>query len=228
MSPARRRVPPLIHIPPPQVSIDPLIALWPKGQQIIRVYDTNSPAAASSFYAGTPDRPGRFHPFKPAGKRKALPVLYGADTLEGAISETVFHDVPVRGTKIVDATKFQHRMAVTLSPTRELRLADLTGPGLGRIGVSRPELIDSGPRSYGQTAIWARAIHAHAEHLDGLLWVSRQYDRSRALVLFGDRVDPAEIPQDPLSVPLPLRIGSGLEHVLTMADDALITITGLD
>ena len=155
-------------------------------------------------------------------------MIYGAASLEGAISETVFHDVPVRGTKTVDASKFQHHLAVTVAPTRHLNLADLTGPALTRMGVSRAELIDSDSRGYGETAAWARAIHHHRAHFDGLLWISRQYDRVQTLMLFGDRVTPAELPQHPSSVPTSLRIGSGLDKLLTLADAALITVTGLE
>lgn len=223
-----RQIPPAIFVPEPSANIDPLPFLWPAGEQIVRVYNSNSPAAASSFYAGTDDRPGRFNPFKPARKRKSVPVIYGADRLEGAISETVFHDVPVRGTRIVDATRFQHHLAVSLSPERDLSLADLTGLGLGRIGVSRGELIDSDPRSYPQTVLWARAIHDHSARFDGLMWVSRQFDRSRAVMLFGDRVTPDELPQDDFSIPTALRIGAGLDEVLALAADAGITVTGLE
>ena len=42
----------------------------------------------------------------------------------------------------------------------DLLLADLTGPGLHRIGTSRGRLLDGGPRSYRQTALWAKAVHA--------------------------------------------------------------------
>ena len=37
----------------------------------------------------------------------------------------------------------------------DLRLADLTGYGLRRLGATRAEIIDSDPRSYPHTACWA-------------------------------------------------------------------------
>ena len=43
-------------------------------------------------------------------------------------------------------------MAITLTATRDLRLADLTGYGLRRLGGTRAEIIDSDPRSYPHTA----------------------------------------------------------------------------
>ena len=37
-------------------------------------------------------------PSPPTAPAAPMPVLYGADDLAGALAETVFHDVPVRGT----------------------------------------------------------------------------------------------------------------------------------
>ncbi|HET7326208.1 MAG TPA: hypothetical protein VFJ14_02885, partial [Nocardioidaceae bacterium] len=74
-----------------------------------------------------------------------------------------------------------------------LRLVDLTSEGLRRLDVSRARLIESDARCNAETAAWAQALHAHREHVDGLTWVYRQDDTSRALVLFGDRVEVAEL-----------------------------------
>ena len=46
-------------------------------------------------------------------------------------------------------------------------------------------------------------------------------------MLFGDGVNEAEMSIDPKTVPVPLRIGPGLDHVLLLADEANITITGI-
>jgi len=75
------RVPPPTPVPPFPPDADPLIGVWPAGKDIVRVYDAlYSPRR---FWAGTPTRPGRFHPFTPAGAPG--PVLYGSDRLAGAI-----------------------------------------------------------------------------------------------------------------------------------------------
>jgi hypothetical protein len=67
---------------------------------------------------------------------------------------------------------------VELRPTRPLRLVDLTSVGLGRLGLTRVELIESGPRHYRRTAAWTRTLHAHPEHVDGLLWVCEIAERA--------------------------------------------------
>ena len=217
------RVPPPIRVPPFPSDADPLIGVWPAGRGIVRVYDALY--SLRGFWTGTPTRPSRFHPFTPTGAPGPVPVLYGSDRLAGAISETVFHDVPVRGTKHVPRATLRRKLAITLTATRDLRLADLTGYGLRRLGATRAEIIDSDPRSYADTARWAHGLHAHREHLDGIQLVSRQYDTALALILFGDRVQETELDIAPNAIPMPLALGAGFDNVQDLADQADITIT---
>ena len=93
---------------------------------------------------------------------------------------------------------------ITLIATRDLRVADLTGYGLRQLRATRAEIIDSDPRSYPHTARWAHGMHAHREHLDGIQWVSRQYDTALALILFDDRVQETELDIAPAAIPMPL------------------------
>jgi hypothetical protein len=190
-----------------------------------RCYEVNY--GAPQFSGGDPAHRGRFHPFTSVATAAAVEVLYGADDVDGALSETVFHDVPVRGDKRVPYAKLVHRLVVELVATRDLVLVDLTSPGLSRLRLSRGELIESDARSYPQTAAWARALHGHPEHVDGLTWVSRQHDTSRALVLFGDRVQLSQLEAAPGAVPLALGAGAGLDAVCEAANRADITVTGL-
>jgi hypothetical protein len=205
--------------------LDPLLTEWEAGRKLHRCYDVNW--GSRDFYAGDDAHPGRFHPFIPHGYTQPLPVLYGADDFDGAVFETVFHDVPIHGVKRVPHAKLVHRLVVVLAATRTLTLVDLTSEGLRRLELESHELTTCGPRTYPDTAAWARALHAHAEHIDGLLWVSRQHNTSIALVLFGDRVaaDDLEVAAD--EVPLTLGIGRGLDLVAAAAARVGITITGL-
>ena len=229
MKPTRRPViPPPIAVPAPPsdvTALDPLLESWPAGKTLRRCFD--AAWGSRQFYAGDQAHRGRFHPLRPVGRATDLPVLYAADSQIGALSETVCHDVPVRGVKVVPYAKLWHRLIVDLEPVRELRLVDLRTLGLRRLGVSRVELIESDPRSYADTAAWARALHDHPIAVDGLLWVSRQHDSSEAVVLFGDRVDSGELRLVPGHVPLVLGEGSGLDLVSRVADDAGITIANL-
>lgn len=227
-TPPTRRVPPPTIVPAPPAdpaSLDPLLYVWASGTGLVRCYDVNW--GSRDFHAGDAGHRGRFSPFRAAVQGDNLPVLYAANDLAGALSETIFHDVPARGTKHVPIAKLRHRLAVTLVADRDLRLVDLTSDGLRRLDLSRAELIESDARTYSSTAAWARTLHAHPEAFDGLTWVSRQRDTSRAVIIFGDRVAKDSLSVSADEIPLPLALGAGLERVLELADRADITITGL-
>ena len=101
-------------------------------------------------------------------------MLYGAGDvdgalIDGALSETVFHDVPIRGSKQLAHAQLVHRLVVALVARRDLILVDLTSDGLRRLGPTRGELIEFDSPSYPQTAAWARTLHDHSARVDGLL-----------------------------------------------------------
>lgn len=136
---------------------------------------------------------GRFHPFKDTSGN-VISTLYAADQIEGSLSETLFHDIPVRGPlKVVLRERLKPLGVSILAPLRDLALLQLHGFGLHRLGVSREELIATDPEQYSRTILWARALHACRPDADGLVWVSRQHDRSLCLILFGDRVKPEDL-----------------------------------
>ena len=207
-------------------ALDPLVTIWPAGEPIHRCFDVAW--GSRDFYRGDDQHRGRFSPLVPVAADGALPVLYGASDEIGALSETVLHDVPVRGAKQVSYPYLRHRLLVPLASRRDLALVDLTSHGLSRLGLAHSELVESGSRSYPATTEWARALHAHPAGVDGLVWVSRQSNTSRALVLFGDRVSVDDLVVVPDRVPMTVGAGAGLELVLDIADRAGITITGLD
>jgi RES domain len=152
-----------------------------------------------------------------------VPTLYAADQAAGAISETVFHDVPVEGpNKRVRMSRFETVLLSTLAPRRELRLVRLHGHGFHRLWVSRSKLIESEADCYPQLAPWGQALHDCPADADGLLWRSRQYDDSYACLLFGDRVGRRELKV--VAPSLPLVLGRGLELVEELAEDAEITL----
>jgi hypothetical protein len=152
-----------------------------------------------------------------------MPTLYGAESFEGALSETIFHDVPVAGpSRQILISSLTPWLRSTIAPTRPLRLADLRGFGLARLGTTRAALIDSPAREYPATAQWAKALYECPQQPDGILWISRQYDRSAAFILFGRRVPRRELRV--IEPPRPLAIGAGLEDVLASAEAAGILI----
>jgi hypothetical protein len=165
---------------------------------------------------------GRFHPFADRGGH-GVPTIYGSSTLDGALSETLFHNVPVRGPrKAIRRSSLTAMLVSVLVPLRDLTLVQLHGHGLRRLEVSRAELIESDSAHYPQTVHWARALHAASDRIDGLVWVSRQHDTAFALVLFGDRVRRVDL--DVVEPPLPLYLGAGFDEVQRAAGEAGIII----
>jgi hypothetical protein len=166
---------------------------------------------------------GRFHPFTDLAGKGAVPVLYAADDLDGCLSETIFHNVPVTGRdKRVGRFSLEEMVVSTLTCERELTLVQLFGFGLRRLGMSRLELIESGADDYRATAAWARSFYTSSRSIDGLIWVSRQKDDSRALVLFGDRVARSSLKID--RHPLALYVSPGFDEVQQAAEKAGILI----
>jgi hypothetical protein len=172
--------------PTPPVDIGKLVTrmTWPKGRVIHRIH--------LDLYVADEFNPGvkgnaRFSPIKDAAGA-SIPTLYGGDTIQCAAMETVFHDVPfAAGLKTFDKAKLIGQMISMVVPTRDLIVADLSSTALRKLGVGRNQLIDTEKDLYPHTRAWAESIHAQCPDVEGLCWVSRQDDRARAVVLFGDR-----------------------------------------
>ena len=204
--------------PPSPDSLHPLLFTWEKDRLLFRCHNVRFGPAQFNPGLGS----GRFHPFRDA-YGNAVPTLYAAEDLEGAFSETVFHNVPARGPgKRVKTAGLSPLVTSTLACDRDLRLAQLFGFGLRRLGLTRLKLIEVAKRQYPRTAAWAQALHGCGERIDGLIWVSRQNDGARSVILFGDRVPSSSLRSIDLS--LPLKDGPGYEAILNAADRAGILL----
>jgi len=205
--------------PPDPATLEPLTARWKKNQLFFRVH--------SSAYGATEFNPGRgkgrFHPFSDVDGN-AIPTLYGANSIDGALSETVFHDVAIdpRRMRRIFRERLKTLLLSALVPTRRLTLIDLRGYSLNALGLHRSQLLDSGAAAYHQTVRWARALHQAALTADGLLWRSRQYDTADALLLFGDRVERQDLKV--AEAPRPLYSGAGFRLIKEAAKLARIAI----
>jgi hypothetical protein len=203
--------------PPPPSDLDPLIHEWESGRRIVRCHSLRFRASEFNTTAAA----GRFRPVRRRGR--IVGTLYGAEDDAGAISETAFHDVPVRtGPPLVRLSALASMVISTLAARRILRLASLHGHGLRRVRATRAELIESDADEYPALAAWGQALHDCPAQLDGIVWRSRHYDDAYALVLFGDRVRGREL--DVVEPPLPLALGRGLERLYVLAERAGITL----
>jgi RES domain len=199
----------------------PRLHLWPAEQPIVRCH--NNEMGATEFNTTSASR--RFRPVQNAGGA-VVPTIYGADLDDGALSETVFHDVPTRGPGRRILRKALVPMVMSaITPVRDLRLVELHGAGLGRLGVAHDELIETGAKQYPRTALWGQALYNHTDGFDGLIWRSRQFNDSLAMMLWGDRVARfADLRPHPAAPPVPLFAGTGFEKVRELAEAAGITI----
>jgi hypothetical protein len=113
----------------------------------------------------------------------------------------------------------------TITPLRGLRLAELHGAGLGHLGATHGELIETGAKQYPRTALLGQAVYDHAAGVDGLIWRSRQFNDSFALMLWGDRLARlTDLAPHPGIAPVPLYAGEGFETVRELAEAVRITI----
>ena len=151
-------------------------------------------------------------------------MLYGASTLDGALSETIFHDIPLTGERRLAASALMPLQASTLQALRSLRLIDLRGFGLTRLGISRRLLIDTDADQYPATRAWAAALYETVSEADGMIWIARHHDLSESLLLFGTRVARRDL--EVIASPRPLApAGTVDSSVLTAATAAGIMIT---
>lgn len=171
-------------VPPDQLHVT--LTSLAKGDVLHRVH--LSRYRADQFNAGLHGN-ARFSPIQNE-HGDPIPTLYGGTTLECALMETVFHDVPhTAGFKSFDKDKLLEQLHSMLQIRQVLQLADLASVPLRKLGVTRKQLIDTEKDQYPFTRKWAALIYRQCPQVQGLSWVSRQDDSARAFMLFGDRID---------------------------------------
>ncbi len=141
-----------------------------------------------------------------------VPTLYAARDDDTALVESLFDDVPLKGTRQLARAALADRVLSRLAPVRELRL----------ITVRDRELIEAPASGYRSTADWAEALHDAAPEADGLIWMARRGSDRPAMVLFGDRIAAGELTVT--SPPMALWHGPGLELVEEAAMRAEIAL----
>jgi hypothetical protein len=137
----------------------------------------------------------------------------------------VFHDVPADANGFaVPRIALLGPLRTVLIPRRPLNLVDLTGWAHKRLKLPGRALVECEPPEYPITAEWGQRFHQLAKGPDGLYWRSRQYDRSFAIMLFGDRVAATDL-EIVLDDTIALWQGEGYDEVLAAAEAAGIAIT---
>jgi RES domain len=177
----------------------------PAGTRFVRVHDPDFDGSAFNPGFGAPTRFAPIH--RPDGA--AIPTLYGGSTLECAVHESLFHDLPHDApSKFIRLDKVTSRAISYIETTSELVLASLHEPDLNKLGLTRAHLIDTSRADYAVTARWAEAFHHASADVAGLAWTSRRCDPEQAHVLFADRVPPGT-----LAVYDRVEIGASASHL---------------
>jgi hypothetical protein len=173
---------------PPADLPEPNRAVLPTGSMLHRVHLSDFAGASFNPCRG---RPTRFAPIRRADGA-CVPSLYAGSSLDAAIFETVFHDIPaqarLKSVPKQDVLARSHSILVTV---RDQALVELRTPDLKKWGLDRHELVSAPAAHYDRTARWAEAIHRRFDDVDGLVWTSNQCDPADAMLFFGDRVDNA-------------------------------------
>jgi hypothetical protein len=108
-------------------------------------------------------------------------VLYVARDAHGAFIETFGHDTG--RTPFVTENELRSRELSMVRASRTLRLVDLRGAGLARMGADA-ELTNG--TDYDLTRRWSLALHDHPRKPDGILYRAR-HDPSRTCAAIFDR-----------------------------------------
>ncbi|WP_338849941.1 RES family NAD+ phosphorylase [Massilia sp. W12] len=106
---------------------------------------------------------------------------YFALSLDVALAETVLHDaIPCDGLFHIAAVELRQRWLFQFEG-ENLRLADLTGAALKRMGAHAGL---GGSADYAVTRQWALGVFQNPAEYDGLLYMSRHVNTGKAVVLF--------------------------------------------
>lgn len=131
-------------------------------------------------------------------KKHRFGTCYFGLSLAVAFAETVLHDeLPVNGKFTMTWEKLEALYVVRFSGA-VLTLADLTGVALKRSGADS-SISTACPYDLPQR--WSVAIHKHPQKVDGILYMSRQLNSEKAVVVFDRARRKVRRPQ---SVPLPM------------------------
>jgi hypothetical protein len=144
--------------------------------------------SAAEFHPGGRGS-ARFSPIE-SSKGTPVPTLYLASTLDGALMESVFREVPTPpGEYILDLDRLRDAQMVAscLRVDRRLRLVDLSTKGLKRLGLTRARIVDTSVLEYARTRAFSARLH-HTTKAQGLVWTSKQDDNAKAYLLYGDRI----------------------------------------
>lgn len=135
----------------------------------------------------------RFSPFDGATTGARVASMYLAESLEAALLETSFHDVPIAPPREVNVSALLGMAHAQVKLPTDLSIADLRDASLNTLGIDRSALASSPREHYPCTRKVAKSIHSSMSGVAGIIWHSRQAEinqrpAAKVLVVFADRV----------------------------------------
>lgn len=146
----------------------------------LRTVDPSSLFRLSIHLTGEPffNNSGRNRFDAPHGQYKTC---YFGFKLSTAICETVLHDIlPVGGYFDIHISRLVAYNVYRYAGVK-LKLANLTGESLKRLGLHGQF---SGTSHYAKPQLWSEAIYNHPSNVDGFIYMSRHLTTEKAVVLF--------------------------------------------
>lgn len=132
----------------------------------------------------------RFAPLMtPAGT--CIPTFYAATTFDGAAYETMFRDPPSKygGYR---RQLVEDRGVSVIAPKRTLRLVGFFTPELRGLGIPWEEMFQAHGSVYPFCRHLAGIAWRDNPDADGIVWSSVRDSAALAMLIFGDRLDPAD------------------------------------
>lgn len=147
------------------------------------VHATNT---ADTFSHGWGDT--RFSPITDAAGQ-VVDTYYLASTPDGAVMESILHDVLIPG-GFLDTAKLAHYHLAQVKMAANVTAVSLHSNYLEKMGLSRIEMIERMPSQYGQTRLWGQAAYQQVNDAQALIYGSRRDDSARCMMLFRQRLPP--------------------------------------
>lgn len=202
--------------PLPPKPFDPLTETIPAGTILYRVHEPSLPDGAVND--GTVPNAGYGSPSRFAffGDPK-VPVLYAADKPEGAVHEGILRDAEPGS--FLPGVRWRTKILTVMEATHDLEMVSFHSAGLRRFGLYPGDLTDTDWTHYSSTVQWAEAAWHYGAQ--GVSYMCRHYNTTKALCMFGDRLGegalralPAHEQTRVFSVPRDADWLAGLAHAM--------------
>jgi hypothetical protein len=163
------------------------LVIWPAGRPLVRC--DNAVHGATSFNPSPVSM--RFRPIYDDGE--VVATAYAGEDGMIALAESVLREAALGADAVLPVARLRGIEIVTMTYAFDLALVQLNGPGVRKVGLRRADIVDTGPNAYPGTAQVAQILYDAQEGAQGIVWTSHQADHGDAAILWGTRLNSAEL-----------------------------------